>query len=250
MDNFAYAALLFNNEFYYGILLLKRSLDLVKSKYPLVVFYTENVKLEIIQELEEDINCICLPVCMINNFGNKQIFYKYEIFYNTAYQKYCLLDADMLILKNIDHLFTIDKDIVLLGADYNQKFEIATEVMLGSPFSTIGFELQEANKIFDIETKKQLSEQSYLELFLNTYYSEYKNRIYLLPQNIYNCNTIVNMNDIHTIHNAAIIHYSGYPKTWRYLLCPIYKPLFDFIDMNTNYLHTHHFYDDRYIGVH
>ena len=48
MDNFAYAALLFNNEFYYGILLLKRSLDLVKSKYPLVVFYTENVKLEII----------------------------------------------------------------------------------------------------------------------------------------------------------------------------------------------------------
>lgn len=113
----AYITVLSTNEYLDGVLALYQSLKDVGSKYPLVVAVTGNIypfarelltklKIEIIEL--EDFSFNEKTVKRLKAFGTPHWIHtaaKLQIFGLTQFEKLIFLDSDMLILKNIDHLF-------------------------------------------------------------------------------------------------------------------------------------------------
>lgn len=114
-----YITLLSTIDYLEAVLVLNRSLKKVKSKYPLIAATTPKVfqNKEIISILEKE-NIIIEPVPWIeynketkenlSAYGIKSIFNvgsKIEIFGLTQYEKLVYIDADALVVKNIDSLF-------------------------------------------------------------------------------------------------------------------------------------------------
>ena len=122
MENkkYSYVSLLTNDSYVYGIILLYTSLQKVQSKYPLHVLITEDVSeasKEVLNQIDityEIVDKIKLPD-IINNHNRasslalavtwENCWTKLKIFDLTEYNKIVFLDADILVLKNLDHLF-------------------------------------------------------------------------------------------------------------------------------------------------
>lgn len=117
---YAYITLLSSIDYLEAVLVLNRSLRAVKSKYPFVVAITREVykHKEIISILtEENIIIEHIPTLLYNPATQKALIEKYhlphllnvgskiEIFNLTNYDKLVYLDADSLVVKNIDNLF-------------------------------------------------------------------------------------------------------------------------------------------------
>jgi alpha-N-acetylglucosamine transferase len=112
-----YITLLSTNEYLDGVLALEQSLKNVGAKYPLVVAVTSNIlpfareilqkkKIEVIEVVDHSYTEECKK--KFRNFGTPHWFYtvaKLRIFGLTQFEKMIFLDADMFLLKNIDHLF-------------------------------------------------------------------------------------------------------------------------------------------------
>ena len=118
--NYSYVSLLTNDSYIYGIILLNETMKKVKSKYPLHVLVTEKVSkasLEILNQLKinyELVDTITTSEAAFQyNFKvNKRMaaiwkdnWTKLQIFKLTQFDKIVFLDADLMILKNLDHLF-------------------------------------------------------------------------------------------------------------------------------------------------
>ena len=119
MNNYAYVSLLSSENYLKGILTLNYSLKLTNTKYPLVVLITENVaenkKILKIFEQEQIAFKIIKQIVYCEeeqkNFKNTSKNYllntasKIHIFDLNEYDKILYLDADILVLKNLDELF-------------------------------------------------------------------------------------------------------------------------------------------------
>ena len=120
-NNYSYVSLLTNDSYTYGIILLAASMRQVKTKYPLHVLVTKNVSttsLEILNQLKvtyEVVDTIPISDEVYNyNFNiNKKLavtwkncWTKFKIFDLTQFDKIVFLDADIMVLKNLDHLFS------------------------------------------------------------------------------------------------------------------------------------------------
>lgn len=113
----AYITLLSTNEYLDGVLALYQSLQDVGSQYPLVVAVTNNIhpfareimnelKIEMIELEEFSFTEDCKK--RLRAFGAHHWVHtasKLQIFGLTQFEKLVFLDSDMLVLKNIDHLF-------------------------------------------------------------------------------------------------------------------------------------------------
>lgn len=122
MENkkYSYVSLLTDDSYVYGIILLHTSLQKVQSKYPLHVLITEdvcNASREILNQLDityELVDKIKIPD-IINNHNRassmalavtwENCWTKLKIYNLTQFDKIVFLDADILVLKNLDHLF-------------------------------------------------------------------------------------------------------------------------------------------------
>lgn len=121
IKNYTYMALLTNNTYLQGIILLNETLKKVQTRYPLTVLVTKDVSkatLDILDYLKikwiliKDIN-LSLQLKEYANYLNEKNNYilpfnvltKLNIFYQFQYEKILFLDADIMILKNIDFLF-------------------------------------------------------------------------------------------------------------------------------------------------
>ena len=120
IKKYSYVSLLTDDSYAYGIALLVESLKKVKSQYPLHVLITKDVSLptiEMLRQLKVTYEVIdIIPISEELNNHNfavdkrragiwKNCWTKFKIFDLIQFEKIVFLDADIMILKNIDHLF-------------------------------------------------------------------------------------------------------------------------------------------------
>lgn len=130
---YSYVSLLTNDNYTYGIVLLKESMKQVNTKYPLHVLVTDNVStasLELLTQLGatyEVVDTIAISEDIYNyNFNiNKRLavtwkncWTKFKIFDLTQFDKIVFLDADIMVLKNLDHLFSKKHMTAALDGEY------------------------------------------------------------------------------------------------------------------------------------
>lgn len=125
---FAWVTLLTQPEYLPGVHALYRSLQKSKTKWPLVVMVTPNVEQEARQALQLD-HVVIHPVeklapdaSLEHNYALAQfgeVWNKLRVWGLTDYKRVIFLDADMLVLGNMDDLFTLelgDNDIAACHA--------------------------------------------------------------------------------------------------------------------------------------
>lgn len=109
----AYVTVLTSENYLLGCIVLDRSLKKVNSQYPLIVVCPNTIGSNVLCELRkygiEYITMDNLPENVIlrdNNVGywNNTLF-KIKVFDMVCYKKIIFLDTDMIILKNVDHMF-------------------------------------------------------------------------------------------------------------------------------------------------
>ncbi len=120
--NNTYATLLSSKDYIDGVLVLNQSLINVQSKYPLKVL----ISLELYNSFKEikDILALnkidhqildlsfTLPDSISRKIHSKRWIYTFDklhVFGLTSFEKIVFLDSDMLVVKNIDHLFKKDQ---------------------------------------------------------------------------------------------------------------------------------------------
>ena len=133
MKNYSYISLLTNDSYAYGIALLVESMKKVDTKYPLKVLVTNNVSKatqEMLLQLKVNIQLIdTISVTdEINEYNTKinaplaatwkNCWTKFKIFDLIEYDKIVFLDADIMVLKNLDHLFELPHMTAALDGEY------------------------------------------------------------------------------------------------------------------------------------
>ena len=107
----AYMTVVTNIDYLKGVKVLKKSLDIVSSKYPFFVLVPDSAPAEITEELTN--SNIQFIFCEKKNDFKKDnavsywgdTFFKLEVFKQFQFEKIVFLDSDMIVLKNIDDLF-------------------------------------------------------------------------------------------------------------------------------------------------
>lgn len=133
MKNYSYISLLTNDFYTYGVALLVESMKRVNTQYPLHVLITNNVS-EAAREMVRQLGVTFEIVDTISvtdeiNEYNKTInaplaatwkdcWTKYRIFDLTQFDKIVFLDADIMVLKNLDHLFDLPHMTSALDGEY------------------------------------------------------------------------------------------------------------------------------------
>ena len=122
MHNYIYTTLLSSVDYIWGVLILNQSLKKVHSKYLLIVCITtemssnekiidilnkENINYLIVRTIPYNPNTIDLKGNILNTAS------KIQIFKQTQFDKIIYIDADVLILQNIDDLFNYPNGSIL-----------------------------------------------------------------------------------------------------------------------------------------
>lgn len=116
MNNYSYVTVLSNDDYEAGVLGLWNSLRTVQSTYPLLVLISENVSQHIVERLSKitpvkvQKDELELPEDVFKDntgFFEKwnRTFFKLKAMQLVEFSKIVLLDADMIVRRNIDHLF-------------------------------------------------------------------------------------------------------------------------------------------------
>ena len=131
MKNYAFITLLSSPEYLLAVLVLNQSLKNVHSKYPLVVCVTtETLYSNNVENILKNENIIYYQVESLNYntqvkdyLKNNQSLYntasKIQIFRMIQYDKLVYIDADSLILQNIDNLFEFPNGAILKYSNDN-----------------------------------------------------------------------------------------------------------------------------------
>ena len=133
MKNYSYVTLLTNDSYVYGITLLVESMKQVDTKYPLHVMVTDKVSAPTLEMLNElgvtysEVESIATPEYIFNHNMSiepeisiiwKECLTKFHVFDMTQYDKIVFLDADLYIMKNLDHLFDLPHMTAALDGEY------------------------------------------------------------------------------------------------------------------------------------
>lgn len=108
-----YLTLLTNVQYLEGCLTLWYALKRVKSKYPLVVMYTESLGSEALEELEKrkiyyfKVDHLEAGVYFKEDSRFNECWTKLQMFSMTQFERIVFLDADMAVVQNMDELFDI-----------------------------------------------------------------------------------------------------------------------------------------------
>jgi inositol 3-alpha-galactosyltransferase len=125
---FAYITLLTRDSYLIGVQCLYRSLQSVQSKHPLIVMYTpETLTPHAASTLQAE-GCIMRPVkpylpavdhSLYKNACYSDCWTKLLMWEIEEYDLLVYLDADMLVLKNIDHLFQLPQLAALPSSEHS-----------------------------------------------------------------------------------------------------------------------------------
>jgi len=221
----AYVSLLYGNSIYFiGQLIFIVSLMNTKPKYDTVLLYTDDVpkgQIDILKKYftkVKKIEYITLKNGVIKQERFVDIFTKLQIFALTEYDKILLMDNDMYVNRNIDHLFELDTPAAMVINPFLQfkhkeviisKRRFNGGLMLLSPskktYDTMMKEIQTANEFRNLE-----------QGYISDFYKKWINISYLynfqfdLRTKIKNKNTkrtyVYNKTKIDQVY---VIHYSS-----------------------------------------
>ena len=133
MKNYSYVTLLTNDSYVYGVALLVETMKQTNTKYPLHVLIIDEVHaatIEILDQLGvtyEYVDVIPTPEDIYEHNLKfeanvaatwRNCWTKFRIFEQTQFNKIVFLDADIMILKNLDHLFDCPHMTSCLDGEY------------------------------------------------------------------------------------------------------------------------------------
>ncbi|MFA6295134.1 MAG: glycosyltransferase [Candidatus Paceibacterota bacterium] len=111
-ENYSFVSIITTDDYLPGLLVLYRSLIATNTRYSFLVLLTEDISTDTISILERQHIPYKIVKTKINNptdidHGHRWFptYSKLNVFDQTQYNKIVYLDADMLILRNIDELF-------------------------------------------------------------------------------------------------------------------------------------------------
>lgn len=108
MNQYCYCTLLSSDNYINGVLGLYYSLKKVNTQYPFLVITTNNLSEEIFQILQQNnINYIKKPYLSFSSITNYQSTINKIYIYTLPFKKICFIDADAILLKNIDNYFSL-----------------------------------------------------------------------------------------------------------------------------------------------
>ncbi|KAK9157203.1 hypothetical protein Scep_003777 [Stephania cephalantha] len=237
----AYVTLLYGDEFLLGVRVLGKSIRGTGSNRDMVVLVSEGVSdyaknlLQADGWIVEFISLLANP----NQVRPKRfwgVYTKLKIFNMTNYKKVVYLDADTIVVKNIDDLFKCGK----FCANLKHSERLNSGVMVVEP----------SESLFEDMMSKVKTLQSYTgggQGFLNSYYSGFANAHVFepnLPSDIRNSKSIPEMERLSTLYNAdvglymlankwmvdekelRVIHYTLGPlKPWDWWTAWLLKPV-------------------------
>ena len=240
MKNYTYITLLTNDSYIRGVLLLKETLRKVESIYPLKCVVTEDVSdhtLDILKEAGIEtiyFDKIATPQNIMDHnmaLNKKQaliwknVLTKFQIFNLDQFDKIIFLDADLYILKNVDHCFEMPHMTAAVDGEYNNIWPLNPHFNTGfvviKPDKAIFEDIIKFVNNLDPSTVKDyrgepyiLADQEILNLYYNNWpYEEEKhlNKYY----NIFPIHTPDNrIPDI--LENGYFVHFVG-SKPWESL---------------------------------
>ena len=234
-ENYSYVTLLTNDSYSYGIILLVESMRQVKTKYPLHVLVTDKVStavLELLDQLKvkhtlvdtitisEEIHNYNYSIKKDYAINWKNCWTKFHIFKMTQYDKIVFLDADIMLLKNIDHLFEKPHLTCALDGEYhglwrnNPHFNAGCMVI--EPSEKLFNDIYNAAlnlKLDDIPKGQIFADQE----FLNFYFKDWANKKELHLNKYYNVfGPYIQDNEVADLStNCYFIHFIG-RKPWSF----------------------------------
>ena len=234
---YSYVTVLTDDSYVYGVMILAYTLKQTKSKYPLHVLITEDVSgatKEILNQLNityQLVDKIPIPQNIYNH--NFQIdpriaatwincLTKLKAFDLTQFEKIVFLDADLLLLKNIDHLFNYPHLTAAIDGEY---FHIWKEEYLHFNNGCIVIEpshelfLNILNFIKNLKEKDIDNEIIADQEIINYFYKDWPKQTNLHLNKYYNIFApYIQENDLEDIQkNAYFIHFIG-RKPWDFFI--------------------------------
>ena len=238
MSKYAYVTILYGNNIYLtGALVLGYSLMKTNTKLDRIVMVTPDVSSEYrtyLREVYTHVIAIDYMEVSLNIFSEKDtrfinVFTKLECLSLVQYEKIILLDLDMIIARNIDHLFKLKAPAACIKRFYVPYGKPIPPTMICSEEKLVGSinaglmllkpDLTELDAIkSDIATNNQINafkypEQDYLSLrYCDKWTSITFNYNYQfgLTNRVKKCR--------YTIDDIYVIHYSSSYKPWNDLL--------------------------------
>jgi alpha-N-acetylglucosamine transferase len=230
MSAYSFVSVLSTDDYLDGVLVLKHSLEKTKPKYPFTLLVTPNLSERVIDcLLKHKIDFITIqgiesPTTVIDpqlirwNFT----YSKLNIFGLTQFDKMVYLDADMLIIENIDDLFEKPhmSAVKIRGKlpEFNSNWNVLNSGLLVVEPSTEIF-ADMTSKIGSIEKVTSPSDED----FLNAYYSDWSNQEELHLDSGYNMfsfywyryKQLYGYNFSSKEKSIKVVHYIGEDKPWR-----------------------------------
>lgn len=212
-----------------GVLVLARSLQLVKSSEPFYVLVPANKRSLIstgdckkygITIIEAD--DIQMPVESNRVSYWSDTVFKLNVFGMTQFKKIVFLDSDMLVMKNIDHLFEKEHmSAVSAGAILHTDWEnqLNSGIMVIEPSRSDYCSLIDLIKDTYIKRKEMgcgFGDQDVIK----AKFSDWSNRNELHMPETYNCmlgygELLKKAGIINGIEDIYVYHYTGKEKPWR-----------------------------------
>ncbi|XP_054801061.1 inositol phosphorylceramide glucuronosyltransferase 1 [Prosopis cineraria] len=237
----AYVTLLYGDEFLLGVRVLGKSIRDTGSKKDMVVLVSDGVSDFAKQLLRAD-GWIVEKISLLANPNQVRpkrfwgVYTKLKIFNMTNYKKVVYLDADTIVVKNIEDLFKCGK----FCANLKHSERLNSGVMVVEPSATV----------FDDMMSKVKTLPSYTggdQGFLNSYYSGFPNAHVFEPNltpAVLNSRPVPEMERLSTLYNAdvglymlankwmvdedelRVIHYTLGPlKPWDWWTAWLLKPV-------------------------
>ncbi len=249
MKNYSYITYLGSDDYLIGVLALNYQLKKYKSKYPLVVLTSHELSENTIDIIKEKGLCfmfvdkIKLSEQIIYN--NKKMgvdnwnktFEKLKLFGLISFKKIVYLDADMLILNNLDHLFN-EKNLssVISGTKYPGNEDWPQT--LNSGLIVIVPKKNEDKRLISLIGKGDMKNAGGDQGVIHAAYPNWPEQKELHLSENYNLlapyESYYLSKGIIDHSNLNIVHYIGSPKPWnfsftrknKYILREIYKAIF------------------------
>jgi glycogenin glucosyltransferase len=231
--NYAYVTVVTNMSYFAGLSVLAKSFKRTKAKYPLFVLVPQKADPELKQRIhtlklsviESDDILIDEDFQKANRVSSwNQTFFKLNIMNLVQFDKIVFVDADMLLLQNIDHLFEYPSISATTGgkAANPEYVEFNSGLLVIEPSEEIFRELLGC-VVPAIKRKTALGLGYGDQDVFNEYYPNWNQEQAHHFDEIYNAeitylDALMNANKFRRLSEIAVLHYIGRIKIWNYSL--------------------------------
>ena len=236
--NKAFVTILITEDYLPCLLVLDASLRSVRSRYPLHVLLTPNISKNVVNILDKNSISHSTLSKEIDNPTNVDIHHRWfptysklAIFDQTQYKKIVYVDADMLVLRNIDELFerahmsATNAGSMLPRKKDRRHLNLNSGLIVIEPYNSLFDDMM--SKVGKIENLESGSGEKPIhgsdQDFINAYFPEWPDQEELHLDHKYNIfhYHLDEYNKLfgYTIEDGpkpiSIIHYASYLKPWN-----------------------------------